>query len=390
MHSGLYALPDGKIKQSGSYSARKSFKHCKRQFQLTYVLGWRSKKLSAATYFGHKMEDAVRFHVESGGFGGVLKFAELWHDVRSLPEFPKLEYTNVEESWENLLRCGVELMQLFEIRFPRLPMQNARFQVPLSKEVFPGTSYAGIRNTAILDIICETYPHHAMLPSLEIYPKEKRRLLIDIKTASKDLAEMYVSLDPQLIEYAWEDGTTRDVAFLWFVKKSHGMKCGSRVTLLTTAGRYVAGSELFVLDKDADHVWVATGDIQKAYDQATNGPDGYTLKGKAAEVAAKKFLDNGQAVRIPSRILTKQRLQFAAAHLPEETVEEMGRLVGLTTVEMVVAHEEQFYPMEPGVRFPDEKCPHCDMRFICGRDSEGRDKFLTRIGEEWLDQTIEE
>jgi len=56
----------------------------------------------------------------------------------------------------------------------------------------------------------------------------------------------------------------------------------------------------------------------------------------------------------------------------------------------VVAHEEDFYPMEPGIRFPSDKCSGCDMRWICAGDAEGRDANLKRIGEEWLDSDVEE
>ncbi len=89
-------------------------------------------------------------------------------------------------------------------------------------------------------------------------------------------------------------------------------------------------------------------------------------------------------------MLTKQLIQFASARIGKQELEDMGKVVGQVTVEMVVAHETDFYPMEPGLRFPSEKCVMCDMRFICSGDGDGRDRFLTRAGEEWLDTTIEE
>jgi len=37
------------------------------------------------------------------------------------------------------------------------------------------------------------------------------------------------------------------------------------------------------------------------------------------------------------------------------------------------------------VRFPNERCGFCSMRWICLNRPEERDKLLTKRGEEWLD-----
>jgi hypothetical protein len=83
-------------------------------------------------------------------------------------------------------------------------------------------------------------------------------------------------------------------------------------------------------------------------------------------------------------------VQFATDRLNPEAIGDMGKVVGQTTVEMVVAHEQDFYPMEPGIRYPSDKCSGCDMRSICSGDNNERDQYLTRTGEEWLDSTVEE
>jgi hypothetical protein len=59
--------------------------------------------------------------------------------------------------------------------------------------------------------------------------------------------------------------------------------------------------------------------------------------------------------------------------------------VAQTTVEMVRAHEQQFYEKQGGIRFPNEKCNYCSMRWICLNNPDERDKSLTKRGEEWLD-----
>jgi len=95
-------------------------------------------------------------------------------------------------------------------------------------------------------------------------------------------------------------------------------------------------------------------------------------------------VDGSILIVAPSDV-TKQRIQFAAARLTEADMDEVGRSVAQTTVEMARAHEQDFYEKQPGVRFPNEKCGFCSMRFHCLHDAEGRDKNLTRRGEEWLD-----
>jgi hypothetical protein len=65
-------------------------------------------------------------------------------------------------------------------------------------------------------------------------------------------------------------------------------------------------------------------------------------------------------------------------------MDDVGRSVAQATVEMVRAHEQDFYEMQPGIRFPNEKCNFCAMRWLCLNRPEERDKNLTRRGEEWL------
>ena len=115
------------------------------------------------------------------------------------------------------------------------------------------------------------------------------------------------------------------------------------------------------------------------------GPDGKEVKGKAAATVSTDFFAKGYALRVPQVAVSKQLVQFAAARIPQSTMDDMGKVIGQLTVEMVMAHEQQFYPMEPGLRYPSEKCPRCDMRYICMGDDAGRDKNLVREGADPLD-----
>ncbi len=389
VHNVLYVLPDGKPKSSASYSARSDFKKCKRYFQLTRVLGWRPKREGIAMDLGKIAEAAVAFELRFG-HGGVENFIALWTELRSTKNFERKEYTKVEESWENCLRIGTEWLTIFALRARKYPFEKPVFQLPLTKRIFPNSSYSALTNTAYIDIYSQPNPNHPLLVSLPPDERgEKRPLITDVKTASKELPEHLICLDPQLIEYAWQMDNS-DVAFLWFVKKSHGVKFGSRITLLQDASPWHAGDELTVLDKDGENVWIGTSQMADAYDKACQAPDGQTLRGNALKIAAATYLAGSPAVNVPLAHVSKQLVQFASARLSKQNIEEMGRLIGLTTVEMVVAHEQDFYPMEPGLRFPSEKCGSCDMRWICSGDGEGRDKFLSQQGFEWLDSTIEE
>jgi hypothetical protein len=42
------------------------------------------------------------------------------------------------------------------------------------------------------------------------------------------------------------------------------------------------------------------------------------------------------------------------------------------------ATEKDFFPMQSGVRYPNEKCPNCPMRGICANKPELRDMLLAR------------
>ncbi len=388
-HDVLYVMPNGQFKSSASYSSRKDFKHCPRLFALTRRDGWKSKRLGASMEYGNCIEAAVMQHVKTGK-GGVEKFVERWNEAKKLPNFDKWVYTPTEVDWDTLLLDGIDHLKLFIMELEWLPIpQNTQFQVPLSKHIFPNTSYGKLKNTAYLDMLCDVDARHPKLAPMDpedLAKLKTRTLCIDCKTASKPIDSRLVCLDPQLIEYAWMKQTL-DTAFLTFIKRGRGMKGSSRVTLLAQTRLFAPGTELTVFELQGDFAYVGTRETYEEYDKACKG-----LRGKALDVASQQFLTTRQlAVEFLSiSQLTKQQMQFITARISQEDVNDMGRLIGRTTVEMVVAHEEDFYPKDPSVRFPNEKCVFCDMRFICTNDTVGRDMNLTRTGEEWLEQEIEE
>lgn len=423
--AALYINQKGMPVTHSSYSSRQTFKHCPRQFQLERIEGWSDRSNRAALVFGKCVEAAVQYYEGNDRAEGVgiAKFAELWEQVKLLPDFKELQYTESEESWEQLLASGKAMLRLYAIRAPFLPISThpkALWQQVLRKKLFPGTVYDKLENKAVLDILSFPKWNHPLLPKLphtvgcEYQPKgaeteqidctcdvgkaPHRALVIDMKTSGEDLNTELVALDPQLGEYAWQ-GRIPDVAFLWFVKKSPEFKKGSRVTLLQDVGEYHAGFELLVLfkweekrDKKAPAIETVVLGTQKQMDEYTAGAkdsEGETLSGNALKAFKLGFKVTPGVVECSAGAFTKQRLQFAAVRLSQSDMDEIGRDVAQATVEMVRAHQEGYYPKLAGVRFPNQKCNFCPMRWICLGNSEKRDELLSKRGEEWLDGNYE-
>lgn len=377
---------------SGSYSARREFKFCKRLFKLGRIDGWSEKTLRGSAEYGKCIEAAVEYHVKNGGKGGDERFIQLWEQVKKIKTFPQWEYTATEVSWEAMLQAGRDHLTLFAIKLPSLPIVSGlkpRFQVRLVKEIFPGTALAGLDNKAYVDILAYPRFDHPMLekpPEGVVFEGGVRPLIIDVKTSGVTLDTRLVRLDPQLQEYGWQ-AQVFDVSFLWFLKKAPGMAKGSKVSTLVETNNYPAGWELVVLmlDDETHGVWAGNADVYERFCQSTHDGKGETLKGKKLELAKAQFLAGGAATLYYPGEVTKQQLHFASARLTQEDLNDVGQGVGLVTVEMVQAHETGFYPKEGGIRFPDQKCNNCRMLPICAGDSEARDETLTRHGEEWLD-----
>jgi len=434
----LYKNSKGYDVVTGSYSSRDSFKFCARRFQLSRIDGWKQKEQRASALFGKYVEQGVQWYEESKRekSSGVKKFVEEWEKVYALPNAKELTYTDVEVNWASLLRAGIELELLYEINAPRLPVFRPQFQVEMRKKIFPGSELDVLTNVAYLDIISHPPINHPLLarvPGLVVdveasseneLPNE-RPLIIDIKTSGVSFEMSLLSLDPQLIEYAWQSGI-HDVAFLGLIKANHSISKRDRVTLLEAVEGIPAGTELFVLGTEKIEkpkkppkpkkvkakkgedlvetlVEIATpvleappvnvGEITKVFlgdlsalkqlGEATKGMQGNSLIYK--ETAAKFFQARFVIAAKPEQV-TKQRLQFASTRISETSIKEMGQSIGRTTVEMVRAHNDGEYLMNSGIRFPNGRCVWCEMRGICADIPELRDELLTRAGDEWTDE----
>lgn len=431
-HPVLYTNAQGRPVTHGSYSARRLFRYCPRLFKLERVDGWKQIEERASALFGKCNEAAHQWHEENGRqLGtGIAKFTELWNNVAAMPGADKFVYADYEGDWAGLLRAGQEMQRLYEIKAPSLPISlrpRPRFQVPLRKKIFPGTELDVLENVAYLDILSFPDWDHPMLVHVP-RPEgaEFRPLIIDAKTSGVDLIPELIPLDPQLAEYAWQSRIP-DVAFLWFVKHSHTLERRNRITTLEFIDGIPAGTDLFVLGvqrpekvkppkppkkKKGEETDVSSEALLNTLadaivDSIPSAPvsneiervflgDAHALQAfydhtrafhpssNAYKEACATFYQARFVVSCTPNQITKQRLQFAAVRLDEEFINETGIGVGQDTVNMIKAHEEQFYPRTGGIRYPDQKCNNCSMRGICGNNPELRDKLLTRAGEEWF------
>jgi hypothetical protein len=311
-------------------------------------------------------------------------FSDLWAKVKTTENFDKLVYTACESDWDSLLRAGQEMLRLYEVKVVGLPIVNPIFQQVVKKQLFPGSNLAVLTNKAVFDVLSFPRWDHGALPKIAQPPDPVRPVIIDIKTSGVQLDRDLVGLDPQLAEYAWMSRIP-DVAFLWLVKHGHSLKKGSRVYLLYDVDPFRAGQERFVLDTTDKAVYIGGLEELDNFEVVLDG-----LHGKARDTAKAQYLGievkNGAVVSCKPSDVTKQQLQFAAVRLTDEQMDETGRAVAQTTVEMNRAHQEEYYPRTgAGIRFPNNTCTFCSMKWICLGNSEKRDANLKRRGEEWLD-----
>jgi hypothetical protein len=358
---------------------------------------------------GKCVEESVEAYVldqykEEKTIDPVDLFSKKWGKFADNTE---MVYSDDEGDWSTQLQVGQELMKLFKIRLPELPILNKElrpiFQDSSDREMFPGTALSGIEFTAKLDIISFADWKHPLLPEAEPEPGKKYRpVIIDMKVSGKMLKLIHrnmLILDQQLRAYSWMKAIP-DVAFLWFAKAGIGFKSGLDVTLLESFPGYPAGTAMYVADtvsteeetseKDAKGkpkkkktmvgLWLLTNkpDVIKALEDYCKG-----LTGKAYDTKYAEFLTNA-GVQVPLAAVTRQRIQFFSARVPEEMAAESGRMIAQQCAEINDAAKRDFFPKQSGIRFPNDKCSWCDYRGICIGDDKLRDAFVWQPDEQFL------
>jgi hypothetical protein len=394
----LYINSQGEEITRHSYSAGLEFDGCPYRFYLKRILGWREKDTKASLMFGRALESAVEFYHTHEGKGAVDEFVRLWVKNK---DNDKLVYTDREDNWESLLRAGSEMIRLYAIRQPGLPIPMAtRFQREFVKEVFPQDDrLGGIEFYGKLDAMPQCDPHHPLLPKITWDESRGlfRPLIVDIKTSGIDFDETsgIVAQDLQLRMYAWLTGIL-DVSFLWFKKAGHGLRKGTGATLLEGAGTlksgFAAGDEVIVADivKDSGNVYIVKDDaameeMNKAQGRRADG-DLDTTK-VAKERKANWITQN--AILIESNKLTRQRLQFSSARVDPKSAEDAGHIAASQIARIVSAWESNKWPNTFGIRFPHDDRQDLFFRAFVLKDNVLRDAVFEQKNDESFDDEVE-
>lgn len=377
----LYIDHKGVEKTRHSYSAGLEFDACPLKFYLHRIIGWRERDTKAALLFGRAMESAVQYMHENCGEGGVREFSRLWAEHE---HNDKLVYTKLEKDWTSLARAGQEMMKLYAIRLPSLPIPlDTRFQREFVKEVFPGDPrLGGIEFFGKLDMIAYTDPHHKLLAHTAWAPEMGmfRPLIVDMKTMGTDFDdsdEGVVAEDVQLRTYAWLTGI-QDVAFLWFKKNHHELKKGISVTLLDTLGDFVAGDEAVVAFIHPENgVYIVKNDFEmqemhKAQGYKTNGTLDTTKAAKQRKLA---WLAD-HAACVADFTLTRQRLQFVAGRVSPQSAIDAGRIAANQIAGIVAAREAGEWINTFGIRYPHDDRRDLYFRAFVRKENKLRDEIF--------------
>ena len=363
----LYINSKGYYVTRHSYSGSDSFNYCARKYYLERVQGWSERQEGAAKFFGIAVEQAVQFYHQRGMdvAAAVAEFHRLWDEHKGKP----YKYNKSDLDWNRLNLTGEEMVKLYAIRYPTFPyvITNPQdsFQVQTNFEVFPGTKMAGIEFTSYIDIVAQ------IKDTFE-------PLIIDEKTAGKEVPEFTV-LDPQLRSYAWVKGWS-NVAFLWYRKCGRTISKGDTVTFLEPYASFTPGDDAIVMGRNS------LGEVMVTKAQGTIDAMDAKFIGEKKEVkAAREGYIELWGKAVPERIITKQQVQFKMVTITPESAEDIGRSIKRDMIAIAQATEKDFWPMQSGVRYPNEKCPNCPMRGICANKPELRDILLVRKQVDELD-----
>lgn len=381
--SYLYKSASGREVSHSSSSSLDTFRMCRRKFKLSRIDGWREKAEKASLEFGKCIESAVQFFHDNGLKPGdsTEEFTRLW---LKWSENKELTYTDQERSWFDLFTMGKEMTRLYEILLPGLPIKNPKWQLQFLKPLWPGSDLGSLEFMGYVDL----------LSTLE----DGTRIIIDIKTAKQplDTTPGLLAMDGQLRKYAWVSKIP-NVGFLNFVKsRPDDFQKGSTVSLLEDVGDRKAGFSWTVAKFTAPKIGVDASETTKAspavpwlmllgseetvqlMDKAFDEISGKGATEKKDQVLA-QFLADGKLFPVSRPQITKCRVQYLQTTIPEEELTETGQQIGTDMLAMKYAADQNFYPQDGGVRFPNAICGWCSFRGICLRDNKLRDEILVQI-----------
>lgn len=379
MCAHLYINSRGQKWTKHSYSAGNTWDQCGYKYYLQKVLGWKERDNRGSFMFGRALEESLQFYHEHGQ-GVVEDFERRW----GVHKDTDLKYTNVEKDWKTCLTMGTDMLRLYIAIQPSLPVPmggNSIWQREYSKEVFPNDeNYSGIEFAGKLDIVCYVDPNHPRLPKVDWKSEYGafRPLIVDIKTSAVDFPEQpgMAGFDAQLRTYSWISGI-RDCAFLWFKKSGLGYKKGYSASVIDAAGPFSGGQECVIARVEDDNAWIVYNDFMlKEMDRAQG------LKGEKLDQtdAAKERALNWcktNATFVPLKSLTRQRLQFNAGFVSEQSANEAGMTAARQIVQIVNAHKSGQWPNTFGIRYPkDDRNDAYFRAFVQGDEMYKKQNFV--------------
>ena len=371
----LYITSKGIAWRKHSYSAGNTYDQSALKYYLQKIQGWREKDNKARFLFGHALEEAIQWHHDHDGIGAVEDFKHRWAQHKD----SNLVYTATEKDWETLNLDGQEMIKLYIIRQPELPIPLGGcsvFQREIAKEVFPGDpNYGEIEDAGRLDIIAYVQPDHPLLEPIQWNPEwgAYRPLIVDIKTSGIDFPEQpgIAAFDKQLRRYSWLSGI-RDVALLGFKKTGRSLRKGSLVTLLTDQGApfpsaeyFKAGKEVIIAKTEESSSWI---------------------------VPNESFLEHFKefGILVSNDSLTRQRLQFISGRVTDQSANEAGEIAARQIVQIVNSWKNKSWPNTFGIRYPnDDRNDPYFRAFVLG-DNMFKDQNFTKTNEESFDDLLED
>ena len=160
---------------------------------------------------------------------------------------------------------------------------------------------------------------------------------------------------------------------MWYRKCGRTISKGDTVTFLEPYGGFQPGAEAIVMGRDI------LGNLMVTQSQRMVDEMDARFVGESKAVKADRlgFIETN-AKAVPERVVTKQQVLFKMVVITPESAEDIGRAIKRDIIAIVQATEKDFFPMQSGVRYPNEKCPNCPMRGICANKPELRDMLLAR------------
>lgn len=382
----LYVSKSGRPQRKHSYSAGNEYDTSAFRYFLHRIEGWKPKDDKASLHFGRALESAIEhFHLHEGE-GGLEEFVRLWHELKNNKE---LKYTKTEKDWDTLNQNGQDMMRLYKIRQPELPIPMASvFQREYSKLVFESDPrYGEIEFAGKLDIICHVEPDHQMLSKLKWKTEYGilRPLIVDIKTSALDFPDIpgIAAFDKQLRAYSWLTGI-RDVAMLWFKKAGRTLSKGSSVTMLEDVETLKAGEECVVAQLIDGGVYVVKNDyfIEQMNVSQGRKEDGSIDQTKAAKERKALWLaQNG--ILCQEDQMTRQRLQFNSGFVTIESANDAGYIAGRQIVSIVNSWNDKKWPQTFGIRFPqDDKADPYFRAFVLNDEMYKKQNFVQQINDD--------